>query len=307
MKFEVTILGCGSAAPTLLRSASSQYINVRERHLLIDCGEGTQIQLRKYKAKFQKINHLFISHLHGDHFFGLVGLLSSLHLLGRTNPIHIYGPPELKEVLSVTFKASQTYLNFEYIFHDLSFDSKHLIMEDKLIEVYSFPLIHRVDCCGFIVQEKLKERGMRKDKILEYKISLEAIPSIKKGGDLMLESGEVIPNDEVTNGPPASRSYAYCSDTAFSEDVIEAVKDVDVLYHEATFTSNLTERAKETMHSTTVQAAEVAKRANAGKLVIGHFSGRYTEDLSVYDEEIAPIFPNYQLAEDGMVINVSQE
>jgi len=303
MKFEVTILGSGSATPTLARSASGQYINVQERHLLIDCGEGTQVQLRKYKAKFQKINHIFISHLHGDHFFGLVGFLSSQHLLGRAKPIHIYGPAPLKEVLTVTFKASQTYLNFEFIFHELDFQNRSLIMEDRLIEVHSFPLSHRIECCGFIVKEKLKERGMDKAKIKEYKIPLAQIAGIKEGNDFTTDSGQVINNKELTFDPIPSKSYAYCSDTAYSESVIEQVQGVDMLYHEATFSSELESRAKETYHSTTKQAAEVAKRANVGELVVGHFSARYTS-LEVFDEEIGSIFSNYTLAEDGMLLNV---
>ncbi|MFT7612240.1 MAG: ribonuclease Z [Parvicellaceae bacterium] len=306
MKFEVTILGSGSATPTLARSASGQYLNVLERHLLIDCGEGTQVQLRKYKAKFQKINHIFISHLHGDHFFGLVGFLSSQHLLGRTNPIHIYGPAPLKEVLTVTFKASQTYLNFEFVFHELDFKNRTLIMEDRLIEVYSFPLSHRIECCGFIVQEKPKERGMDKTKIKEYEIPLAQIDGIKNGNDFTTKLGVVIKNSELTFNPISPKSYAYCSDTAFSQSVIEQVNGVDMLYHEATFASALEARAKETFHSTTKQAAEVAKRANVGELVVGHFSARYT-DLETFDEEIGAIFPAYTLAEDGMVLSVKSK
>lgn len=241
--------------------------------------------------------------MHGDHFFGLVGFLSSLHLLGRTKPIHIYGPAPLKDVLRVTLKASQSYLGFEWHFNSLDFKQQRVIFEDNLIEVSSFPVKHRIECCGFLIREKERERGMIREKISEYGISVEAIPKIKKGDNLVLADGTIIPNSELTRDPMPPRSYAYSADTAYSERVVESVKGVDVLYHEATFASSLVQRAKDTFHSTTIQAAEVAKKAGVGKLVVGHFSARYT-DLDIYDEEIGPIFSDYVLAEDGMVLKV---
>ncbi len=303
MRFEVTILGCGSAVPTLHRSASAQYINVLERHLLIDCAEGTQIQLRKYKAKFQKIDHIFISHLHGDHFLGLVGLLSTFHLLGRTRPIHIYGPEKLKDIINLTLHGFHNNLNFTWNLHRLNFSKKELIFEDNLVEVHSFPLKHRIECCGFIIQEKVRERNIRKEKIEEYDLTLADIPKVKKGADHITTSGEVIPNSELTDDPLPPRSYAYCSDTMYSESTIDAVKGVNVLYHEATFTSELAARAKKTYHSTATQAAEVAAKAKVGKLVVGHFSARYKQ-LTKFDEEIKPVFPDYVLAEDGLKLIV---
>lgn len=303
MRFEITILGCGSAIPTLVRAASAQYVNVLERHFLLDCGEGTQVQLRKYKTKFQKIDHIFISHLHGDHFLGLIGLLSSFHLLGRTRPLKIYAPAQLREIIDVTLKASHTYLNYNWILHELNFNEKELIFEDNLIQVESFPLKHRINCCGFLIKEKKRELNLLKEKIKEFSIPLAKIPTLKLGNDLVLEDGTIIRNDKLTKAPLPERSYAYCSDTTYSEKVIDAVRNVDVLYHEATFTEDKRERAKETFHSTAMQAATVAAKAKVGKLVVGHYSARYKE-LDAFDLEIAPVFSNYLLACDGMVINI---
>jgi ribonuclease Z len=303
LRFEVTILGCGSAVPTLSRSTSAQYVNVLERHLLIDCAEGTQLQLRRYKAKFQKIDHIFISHLHGDHFLGLVGLLSTFHLLGRTRPVCIYGPEKLREIIDLTLHGFNNKLNFDWKLRNLNFKNKELIFEDNLIEVHSFPLKHRIDCCGFLIQEKERERNIKKDKILEYNISLADIPDLKRGTDFTANNGDVISNAELTEDPLPARSYAYCSDTMYSDATIEAVRNVDVLYHEATFTSDLASRAKKTYHSTAKQAAEVAAKAEVGKLVVGHYSARY-KDLDKFEEEISPVFSNYVLAEDGLKIKL---
>ncbi len=303
MRFEITILGCGSAVPTLSRSASSQYVNVLERHLLLDCGEGTQVQLRKFKTKFQKIDHVFISHLHGDHFLGLIGLLSSFHLLGRTRPLHIYAPSSLREIIDVTMKASHTYLNYRWILHELNFYKKEVVFEDKLIQVESFPLKHRIDCCGFLIKEKERELNVLKDKINEFSIPLDQIPAIKKGKDLIRQNGTIIKNKILTREPLPARAYAYCSDTAYSDKVIEAVREVDVLYHEATFTEEKRARAKETFHSTALQAATVASHSKVGKLIVGHYSARYKE-LDDFEKEISPVFSNYELAYDGMVITL---
>jgi len=303
LRFEVTILGCGSAVPTLNRSASAQYVNVLERHLLIDCAEGTQLQLRRYKAKFQKIDHIFISHLHGDHFLGLVGLLSTFHLLGRTRPIRIYAPEKLRDIIDLTLHGFNNKLNFEWQLRNLNFKNKELIFEDNLIEVHSFPLKHRIDCCGFLIQEKERERNIKKDKILEHNISLADIPDLKRGADFTANNGDVISNAELTEDPLPARSYAYCSDTMYSDATIVAVRNVDVLYHEATFTSDLASRAKKTYHSTAKQAAEVAAKAEVGKLVVGHYSARYKE-LDKFEEEISPVFSNYVLAEDGLKIKL---
>ena len=306
MRFDVTILGCGSATPTLHRGATSQYINILERNFLVDCGEGTQIQLRKFQIKFHRIDRIFISHLHGDHFFGLVGLLSSLHLLGRTNDIHIHAPEPLKEVLVANLRASQTQLNFNFIFHSLSFKSKELIFEDNLISVYSFPLRHRIDCCGFLFEEKTRERGMIKEAISEYSIPRANISGIKSGDDFVTADGTRIPNKQITRDPIPTRSYAYCSDTAYSENVIESIKGADLLYHEATFIELHKERAKQTFHSTAAEAATVAKKAGVKELIVGHYSARY-KHLEDYQNEIEPIFKNYRLAEDGMVISIPHE
>lgn len=306
MKFEITILGCGSATPTLRRSPSAQYINVLERHFLVDCGEGTQIQLRRFKTKFQKINHIFISHLHGDHFFGLIGLISSMHLYGRTKPLHVFADQQLEEIIHLQLKASKSYLNFELLFHPLTFDQPTIIFEDNLVEISSFPLKHRIPCCGFLFKEKERQLRIRKDKIQEYSISMETIPKIKNGSDLVLDDGSVIPNVELTLPPDPPRSYAYCSDTSYSAQVIEAVRGVNLLYHEATFLQAMKDRAKATAHSTTVQAAEVALKAKVDRLIIGHYSARYTDTAS-FKAEAETIFTPVIIAEDGLAINIPLE
>jgi ribonuclease Z len=298
MKFELTILGCGSALPVVRRGASAQVLSIQERYFLIDCGEGTQVQLRRFKVKFQKIEHIFISHLHGDHFFGLIGLISSLHLLGRTRTMHIYGPPGLQEILEVQFKHSETFLRFPIEYHTTRFDKNEIIYEDNVVTVESLVLNHRIPCCGFLFREKKKPRKMRKDQLEIHNIPVAAIPGIKSGDDFTTENGQVIPNKSLTNPSAEARSYAYCSDTAYHEPLIPALENVDLLYHEATFLSDREENAKQTNHSTAKQAATIAKAANVKQLILGHYSARYRE-LEKFIEEAKPVFDNCILAEEG--------
>jgi len=301
--FELLILGSSSASPTSERNSSAQLLNIAERYFLIDCGEATQIQLRKFKAKFQSIDHIFISHLHGDHFFGLPGLLSSMHLLGRKQPLTIYCPKDLKTIMDVMNKASETVLNFPVNWKFTENNGLNLLFEDAKVEVYSFPLKHRIYCTGFLFREKPLLRNIDKEKLAELKISTADILVLKKGMDVTNEDGELIKNKDVTRDPPPSRSYAYCSDTVFNPPVCEYIKDVDLLYHESTFLKEHEARAKKTFHSTASQAAEIANKAGVKKLLLGHFSARYG-NLEEFVEEALPIFNNCDLAIDGKKIKI---
>jgi len=297
-KFEVTILGCSSATPTSKRNPSSQLLNLADRYFLIDCGEGTQMQLRRYKIKFQRIAHILISHLHGDHYYGLMGLLSSMHLLGRTTDLHLYAPPALKEIIDIQYKYSDTRLHYNLIFHPLQSSQPEMIFEDDKMTVRTIILNHRIPCTGFLFREKEKPRKISKELISSYHISIEQLNRIKQGYDFITKEGQSIPNEIVTGGEVPVLSYAYCSDTCFDERVIQQIKDVDLLYHEATFMNDMQNRARETFHSTTGQAATVAMKAKVKKLIIGHFSARYS-DLDPLLVETKAIFPNSVLAKEG--------
>lgn len=301
--FEITVLGCSSATPTSNRYPSAQLLNISERYILIDCGEGTQIQLRKYKLKFQRIDHILISHLHGDHYLGLMGLLQSMHLLGRTTELNIYAPAELKEILDIQFKYSQTGLAYKINFNPLSFKGRNLLFEDQIISIESFPLNHRIPCSGFVFKEKPKQRNIIKEKISEYKISLDKFEEIKNGADFTDSNGKIIPNEKITTNPPLSRSYAYCSDTCYDENIIPFISNCNLLYHEATFAQDLIARAKETYHSTAQEAASIAKQANVNQLMIGHYSARYKE-LDILLTEAKGVFDNTILSQEGMKIKV---
>jgi len=297
LKFNVTILGSGSALPTLFKNPTSQFINVQERFLLIDCGEGTQLQLRKLKLKFQKIDHIFISHLHGDHYLGLIGLLSSFHLLGRKKPINIYAPLGLKKILDSHFKVSHSKPSFKIIFNATNMEGLNLLFEDKIMKVFSFPLNHRIDCCGFLIREKMRLRGINKEAINKYGISVKDIHSIKNGDDYQFKN-KLIPNSEITTDPPIPRSYAFCSDTKYDESIIDFIKNVDLLYHEATFLEQMKKRALETFHSTAIEAATIATKANVKKLLLGHYSARY-KDVSAFEDEAKGVFKNVIAVNDG--------
>jgi len=303
MIFSVTILGSGAAVPTSQRYPTAQALQVDERCYLIDCAEGTQIQLRRFKVKLQKIRVIFISHLHGDHVFGLPGLLSSFSMLERTEPLDIFGPPYMENWLSEHLKYF-TPPGFPLYFHTLTAKEPELIYEDKQLTVTCFPLEHRIPTWGYLFVEKEKLLNIRKEMIDFYRIPVRNIPGIKAGADFYTEAGKLIPNAQLTHPPAKLRSYAYCSDTVYIEDLSRMIRNVDLLYHEATFGNDEKSRSKETFHSTAEDAAHVALAANAGKLVIGHFSSRY-KDITPLLEEAQNIFPNTIAAKDGDEFQIS--
>lgn len=303
MKFEVLVLGCGSATPTLKHNPTAQLINHDEHYFLFDCGEGTQLQLRRYKVKFQRIKHIFITHLHGDHYLGLPGLISTMHLLGRTTDLHIYTHEDLKEATEVQLRISHSRLRFKVVWHPLKYDGLHTLFENKKLTIQSFPLHHGVETCGFKISEKEKLRNIRREYIEKYNIPVPRIRQIKAGADYKLADGAVIPNAELTTDPAHPKSYAFCTDTAYSASTAEYVKGVDLLYHEATFRKKESQRAASTLHSTTLDAARVAAEAGVKKLMLGHYSARYKKD-EPFAQEASSIFKNVALAQEGMRIPV---
>lgn len=295
MAVELTILGYNSATPTANSNPSAQLLNINERYLLIDCGEGTQVQLRRAKAKFSKINHIFISHLHGDHVFGLIGLISTFQLLGRKKALEIFGPKGIKDFIENQLKHTHSISNFELIFHELETKKSQLIYSDKKIEVYNLPLRHRIYCNGYLFKEKPKLRILDIETVKSiHEIKTCDYSNLKNGKDFIEENGKVIPNDKLTFPPPKPFSYAYCSDTMYNEELINHIKGVDLLYHEATFLDDLSDLAKKTGHSTAKEAAEIAKKAEVKKLIIGHFSNRY-RDFNLLLNEAQSVFPNTEL------------
>jgi ribonuclease Z len=305
VSFSVTILGSSSALPTSERFPTAHLLNANERFFLIDCGEGTQIQLRKFKIRFGKINHIFISHLHGDHIFGLFGLISSFSLMGRTAALHIFGPDQIEEFLLNHLKFFQNDLSFEIVIHKFQNRRSSLIYQDNKIEVRTIPLQHRIPTCGFLFREKEVPRNIKKDLVDELKISIRDIVKIKNGEDYLTADGKIIPNSELTLPPYRTRSYAYCSDTAYSENIIEMVRSVNLLYFETTFLHKDKDLAIETLHSTTKQAADIALKANVGKLIIGHFSSRY-RNYDAFETEAQAIFPDTRAVMDGDVFFVNR-
>lgn len=296
MSFNITVLGSSSALPTSKKFPSAHVVNIHERFFLIDCGEGTQIQLRKYKIKFSKINRIFITHLHGDHYFGLFGLISSFALLGRVNDLHIYSPGDLEKIVYTVLNKKD--IPFSLFFHRIHLNNSVTIYETKAMRVRAFPLNHRIETYGYLFEEKPKERNIIKEKIKEYKLSVKDILNIKAGNDHIDKSGKTISKEKLSTAPYKSRSFAYCTDTAYDEKIANYVKDVDILYHEATFTDDLKDIAELTKHSTAKQAGKIALLAHAKQLIIGHFSSRYKE----YDKhlhEAQQIFPNTIAVEDG--------
>lgn len=298
-KFEVNILGCGAATPTLQHNPSSQVLNIREKLFMIDCGEGTQLQFRRQRLRFGRLNQIFISHLHGDHCFGLIGLISTLALLGRTGDLVIHAPEGLEALLRPQIDFFCKDNPFEVIIKTFDTKKHELIYEDKSVTVHTIPLKHRVPCAGFLFKEKAKELNILGDKVKFYNIPIKEIANIKQGADFVTEDGKVIPNANLTKAPRAQKSYAYCSDTAYKESIIPIVEGVDLLYHEATFLSELATRAKETGHSTAEQAAQIAKKAGVKKLMIGHFSSRY-DDNNLLLDEAQKVFGNTILANEEL-------
>lgn len=302
MALKLTILGCGSATPTSQRNPTAQVLNVHERFFLIDCGEATQIQMAKFGIKGHRINHIFISHLHGDHYLGLMGYLSSLHLVGRTRMMHIYCPAPLQEILEQQWYHSGTELKYPITYHHLQ-EGENRIFEDDSLVVTSFPLKHRIPCWGFRFQEAPKLRNIIRSKIRDYEIPIDKLQGIKEGDDFITQSGEVISNDELTHPATPEKSYAFCSDTIYDPTIVKYVKGVSLLYHEATFLTNLEKRAEQTYHSTAAQAASIAKEAQVGKLMIGHFSSRYKETDELL-KEAKEVFANSIAAFDGLTVEI---
>jgi len=307
MSINLTILGCHSATPRVNAYPTSQYLEINNRHFLIDCGEGTQRQMRKYKVGFSKIDHIFISHLHGDHFYGLVGLLSTYGILSREKELHVYGPKGIKEVTLLQLKISQSHAKYDIIFHELSSKKSELIFEDDKVSVTTIPLNHRVYTNGYLFKEKEKPKKLHMGNISNYdEIGRADYLNIKAGKDITLTTGEIVPNDELTLPPKKALSYAFCSDTMFKPDIVTIINEVDLLYHEATFLADREDLAKKTKHATSKQAAQIAKEANAKQLVIGHYSGRY-KDISLFQKEAQETFKNTELAEPGKKFNIDAE
>ncbi len=293
------ILGCHSATPRSTVFPSSQLLEINNELLLIDAGEGMQIQLRKYKHKFNKIQYIFISHLHGDHFFGLVGFLSSLRLIGRDKPIHIYAPVGLKAIIELQFKLTKTDINYPLFFHELSSPESELILETDQYTVKTIPLEHRIYTNGFLIQEKPALRKLNIDAVKQYpEIETWAYHNLKRGKDFTREDGSIISNEKLTLPPPPAKSYAYCSDTIYKPDIIPLIKDVDLLYHEATFLEKHKDLATKTKHSTAKQAAQIAKQAAVNFLVLGHFSSRYTSEY-LFVKEASEVFGEVDIAREG--------
>ena len=298
-KFEVNILGCGSALPTTRHFSSSQVVNIREKLFMIDCGEGAQLQLRRSKLKFTRLNHIFISHLHGDHCFGLMGLISTFGLLGRTAKLHIYAHKELEKLLQPQLDFFCKGMTYTVEFHSIDPTKAETIYEDRSVSVTTIPLKHRIPSCGFLFQEKKTPNHIIRDMIDFYQIPVYELNRIKNGEDYVTPEGTVVPNHRLTTPSANPRSYAYCSDTLCQPSIIPQIKGTDLLFHEATFLHEDVARAKETFHTTALQAAEIARDAAAKRLIIGHFSARYeNEDLLL--KESQSVFPDTILAKENL-------
>ncbi len=295
---KLTILGCYAATPRTITNPTSQVLEIKNQMFLIDCGEGTQVQLRKHKIKFSRINHIFISHLHGDHFYGLVGLISTFMLLNRLNDLHIYGPKGTKELILMQLRASGSHTGYNLYFQELEASESEIIFEDEKVIVKTIPLIHRIYTNGYLFQEKNSQRKLNIEAVEKYEIDTCYYQKIKFGGDITLENGEVIANELLTFNPEPEKSYAFCSDTVYNETIIPIIEGVDVLYHESTFLETEAHLAEKTMHTTAKQAATIAKKANVKTLLMGHYSTRYG-NIELFKKEAQTIFDNVILADDG--------
>jgi ribonuclease Z len=299
--FGVTILGNNSALPAYDRHPTAQAVTLNEQIFLLDCGEGTQIQMARYRVRRSKIHHIFISHLHGDHYFGLIGLITSMGLLGREQDLHVYGPPELMDILQLQLKVADTHLPFQLVFHPLS--DEGMLVETPKFSVECFSTEHRIPCWGFIIREKKKPRKIDKEKTIQYEIPAAYFERLKSGDDYETRDGRIIKNEWVTLPNTPARSYAYCADTKYNEQIAIKTSGVNLLYHEATYLKDLQERADARFHSTSIQAAQIAHLANAGKLLVGHFSSKY-EELDAFATEAKEVFPNTELALEGVTYRV---
>ena len=296
---KLTILGCYAATPRTITNPTSQVLEIKNRLFLIDCGEGTQVQLRKNKIKFSKINHIFISHLHGDHFYGLIGTISTFALLGRTTDLHIYGPKGIKEIITLQLRLSNSWTTYELFFHELESNGSEIIFEDNRVVVKTIPLKHRVYTNGFLFQEKEGERKLNIEAVQHYDIHTAYYQKIKNGGDITLDDGTVIENKKLSFDPNPSMSYAFCSDTVYNEDIVPIIENVDILYHESTFLESEASLAQKTLHSTAKEAANIALKANARQLILGHYSTRY-DGLERFKKEAEENFSNVLLTDDGV-------
>lgn len=302
-KFDLHILGCGSALPTTRHFPTSQVLNVRDKLFMIDCGEGAQLQFRKSRLKFSRLNHIFISHLHGDHCFGLLGLVSTLNLLGRTAKLHIYSPKGLEALLTPMLEFFNRQMTYQVLFHEFETKEAALIYEDRSLTVTTIPLRHRMPCCGFLFAEKPRPNHIIREMVDFYQVPVYELNRIKNGADYVTPEGETVSNSRLTTPAEPPRSYAYCSDTIYMPSVVEQIKGVDLLFHEATFADEDAPRAKETFHTTAAQAAGLAKSAGAKRLLIGHFSARY-EDETVLLQEASAVFPDTQLAKETLCVSL---
>jgi ribonuclease Z len=300
---KLQILGCYAATPTMQGNPTAQILDIRNHIFLIDCGEGTQVHLRKHKIKFSRINHIFISHLHGDHFFGLPGLISTFQLLGREKELHIYGPSGLKEAISLLLKLGNSWTSFPLLFHQLESKEAENVFVDELVSVSTIPLKHRIYTNGFLFAEQPRERVLNTDAVGRYKVDKAYFKNIKKGKDVVLDSGERLRNDLLSYDPPEIKKYAYCSDTAYDERIIPLIHRADLLYHEATFLQGEAHLAAKTKHSTTEEAARIAAKAEVKRLVLGHFSNRYKEKKA-FLTEASEFFKAVELAEDGKIFEI---
>ena len=306
MQFQLTLLGTSSAIPSPRRFTAAQVLEVQGNVYLIDCGEGTQIRMQEFGVKKSKINQVFISHLHGDHINGLIGFITSFGLSGRTEAMDIFSPSGLKNYFDAYNALTNNVLPFEVRFHEIDTEKHQLIFEDALLEVYSIPLVHRVPTSGFLFKEKQRPKSIQGEKIGAYNIPYQDIPAIKQGQDWITPEGERIPNEELTKAPPRPRSYAYCSDTSYTENIVPIVQEVDLLYHEATYCEDGAKLARERGHATAKEAATIAKLAGAKQLILGHYSSRY-KSLEQFEQEAKQIFPNTTAGEDGMQFEVTFE
>lgn len=296
----VSILGCYAAAPGAFKNPTSQVLNIRNHLFLIDCGEGTQVALRRNKIKFARIKHIFISHLHGDHFFGLMGVITTFSLLKRTAPLTIYGPVGIKEVCLLQLKLTQGFTSYPLHFKELKSKEPELVYEDELVTVTTIPLKHRIYANGYYFQEKTGNRKLDINAVLNLNIDKAYYNKIKQGGDITLEDGTIVPNSELTFDPPKAKSYAYCSDTMHKPAIADQIKNATVLYHESTFLDSHEHLCKPTGHSTAKHAASIAKQAEVDHLILGHYSTRYG-DLNEFKQEAQTVFPTVHLADDGKV------
>lgn len=302
-KFEVTILGCGSAKPSTRHFPSAQIVNVRDKLFLVDCGEGTQIQMCRNRIRFARMDNVFISHLHGDHCLGLIGLISTFDLLGRTADLNVYAPAQFEKILFDEINFFSRGMGYKVVFHAVDTKKHEILYDDRSLSVYSIPLNHRLPCSGYLFVEKPTLPHIRRDMIDYYNIPFYAIRSIKEGADWITADGTTVPFERLTFPADKARKYAYCSDTAYLPELKDYINGVDVLYHEATFADDFANLAAERLHSTARQAATVARDSGAGKLVIGHFSSRY-DDENILLEQAKEVFPNTIIAKENLVIKV---